>query len=76
VLRIESKNEELAKAAIPLLSKALTHEYAFVRVEAAMSLGELGSMAAGAVPDLEKAAQDNHPGVRAAATAAIKKIKG
>jgi HEAT repeat protein len=34
-------------------------------------------MATAALPQLEKAAQDdNHPGVRAAAAEAIKKIKG
>jgi HEAT repeat protein len=76
VLRIEPGNDELAKAAVPLLVKALTHQYAFVRVEAAMSLGDLGRTATSAVPALEAAAGDSHAGVRAAAKGALKKIKG
>jgi HEAT repeat protein len=47
-----------------------------VRVDAAMSLGQLGKAAASALPALEKSLQDPSGNVRSAASAAIKSIKG
>jgi HEAT repeat protein len=47
-----------------------------VRVDAAMSLGQIGKAASSALPALEKATQDPSGNVRNAAATAIKSIKG
>jgi HEAT repeat protein len=47
-----------------------------VRIEAAMSLGNLGKAANAALPSLERAKEDPNPAVRNAAAEAVKQIKG
>jgi HEAT repeat protein len=76
MLQIGVMNDDLTKMAVPMLTKALTSEREFVRVEAAMSLGKLGKAAASAAAALEKAAQDPSPAVRSAAEESLKLIKG
>jgi HEAT repeat protein len=76
MLQIGAMNEDLTKMAVPLLADALDNEREFVRIEAAMSLGHLGKASASALPQLEKALQDNSSAVRSAAAAAIQQIKG
>jgi hypothetical protein len=49
---------EFGTSAIPLLVKALRHELDYVRIEAADSLGLLGSLAREAVPALQAAMSD------------------
>jgi HEAT repeat protein len=63
-------------AAVPVLRKALRGERDLARLEAAEALGELGQAAASAVPILELVSEDDPlPAVRAAAAAALAKIK-
>jgi HEAT repeat protein len=76
VLKIAPRSDELTKNSLPILTGALKNSREFVRVEAAMTLGELGPSAAPALPALESATSDTSAAVRSAATAAIKKIKG
>jgi HEAT repeat protein len=76
ILKIGPPSEQLTKTALPILSAALKNNREFVRIEAAMTLGDLGKGAAAAIPDLEAAANDSSAAVRSAVTAAIKKIKG
>jgi HEAT repeat protein len=76
LLEIEPKNPDNAKIAVPEMTAALKHPQAFIRAEAAMTLGDLGKAAAGALPALEAAARDEDPDVRAAVAEAVKKIKG
>jgi HEAT repeat protein len=75
LLQIGPKTESLAKAAMPLLTEALKHEQDFVRVEAAIALGELGPAAGDAVPALQEAAQDPFPALRTASVQALEKIQ-
>jgi HEAT repeat protein len=75
-LKIGPRTDDLVKSSLPILTEALKNSREFVRVEAAMTLGELGAGAASAVPALEAATSDSSAAVRSAATAAIKKIKG
>ena len=75
LLRIEPPSEELAQQAVPILVAGLGHERDFVRVEAAMGLGDLGPQAARAIPELEETLQDEHPDVRLAAEDAIRRIQ-
>lgn len=63
-----------AKAAVPLLSRALGHETAAVRARAARSLGAIGPQASAAVPALTKALGDQDPQVRAYAAFALGSI--
>jgi HEAT repeat protein len=74
LLQIGPKNDAMAQTALPLLTDALTHEYEFVRVEAALALGDLGKSAAEAIPALEEAKNDNSLAVRQAVAGAIEKI--
>jgi HEAT repeat protein len=76
ILRIGPLTDNLIQTALPVLSEGLKHSREFVRIEAAMALGELGPKAQGALPALQTAAGDTSAAVRSAATAAIKKIKG
>jgi len=76
LLQIGPRTDELVKAALPLLSAGLSSQREMVRVDAAMSLGQLGKAAAPALPALEKSLQDPSGNVRSAASAAIKSIKG
>ena len=74
-LKIEPENKELYEQAIPLLEKALRSERELARLEAAVTLGEIGGDAATSVPLLELVSEDDpsRP-VRNAAAAAVKKI--
>ena len=56
------------------LSMVHPHDRERVRVEAAITLGEIGEAAKTSLPALKEAAQDKSPAVRAAAEDAIKKI--
>jgi HEAT repeat protein len=77
LLKIEPQDKEIAATAVPLLTGALSHPYEFIRVEAAMALGELGPQAAAAAPALEKTSlTDSSEQVRAVALHALEKIKG
>jgi HEAT repeat protein len=74
LIRIQPENHDNCQRAIPLLIEALEHERAFVRVEAASTLGMIGSEANEAIAALEKLADDPDPDVRAAAAEAITQI--
>jgi HEAT repeat protein len=76
LMRIGPPSAELTQMAVPMLTAALNSEREMVRIEAAMSLGDLGKAAASALPSLEKAQQDPSPNVRSAAAQAVKQIKG
>ena len=76
LLQVDPANPDNAKMAVPEMTAALKNPLPFIRAEAAMTLGDLGKAAAGALPALEAAQQDENPAVRAAATEAVKKIKG
>jgi HEAT repeat protein len=76
LLQIGPRTDDLVKMALPLLSAGLTSQQEMVRVDAAMSLGQLGKAATPALPALEKSLQDSSGNVRSAAAAAIKSIKG
>jgi HEAT repeat protein len=76
LLQIGPQSPELTQMALPMLTAALGSEREMVRIEAAMSLGNLGKAAASALPSLEKAQQDESPAVRNAATEAVKQIRG
>ena len=76
LLKIEPDNTAQVAAAVPVLRKALRGERDLARLEAAEALGELGQAAASAVPILELVSEDDPlPAVRAAAAAALAKIK-
>ena len=75
LLKIDPQNPEYVKMAIPVLTDALSASHAFMRVEAAMTLGSLGKEAASALPALQLARQDRRSSVRAAAEEAIAKIQ-
>jgi HEAT repeat protein len=76
LLKIEPQNAEHVRLAVPVLIDALKDGHEFVRVEAAMTLGDLGKPAASALPALEGALRDRSSAVRGAADEALKKIKG
>ena len=76
LLQVDPANAEHAKVAVPEMTAALKNPLAIIRAEAAMTLGDMGKAAAGALPALEAALQDEHPAVRAAAAEAVKKIRG
>jgi HEAT repeat protein len=77
LLAVDPANPDNAKMAVPVMTAALKNPLAFIRGEAAMTLGDLGKAAAGALPALEAIQQkDENSEVRAAAAEAVKKIKG
>jgi HEAT repeat protein len=76
LLRIEPKNVEIAKMAIPVLIEGLGDDHDFVRIECASSLGNIGPLAGQAVPALKQALEDPNKVVRQEAAKAIKKIAG
>ncbi|QDU95917.1 HEAT repeat domain-containing protein [Lignipirellula cremea] len=77
IMKIQTSDRKLlAPLAMPFLVEALTSDHEFVRIEAAKALGELGPLAATAVPALEEAATDSSSDVREAAAAAVAQIKG
>ena len=75
-LFLSSRTDDLVASSLPILVTSLKNSREFVRVEAAMTLGELGPAASSALQALEAATSDSSPAVRSAAAAAIKKIKG
>lgn len=76
-LKIEPGETALFDRAIPLLRRALASEREIVRLEAAVSLGEIGPAAKTAIPMLELVAEDDPAkAVRAAAAAAVKRVRG
>src|SRR5207248_8506714 len=52
LLQIGPKSDDLVKMALPLLSAGLASQQEMVRVDAAMSLGQLGKAAVSALPAL------------------------
>ena len=76
-LKITPEDSSLFDQAIPALRKAVRAEREIVRLEAAVALGEIGAAAASAIPILELVSEeDSSKPVRAAAAAALAKIKG
>ena len=76
LVRIDPAGPEVAQLTMPLLTMALEHDRAFVRVEAADALGRLGPAAASALPALQEAvAEDDNELVRQTATEAIAAIR-
>jgi HEAT repeat protein len=77
LIEIGPISKELADYAVPLLTEALQYDQVYVRVEAAMSLGDLGKFATSAIPTLDNTAKaDGSEAVRKAAADAIMRIKG
>ena len=76
-LKITPEDSSLFDQAIPAFKKAVRAEREIVRLEAAVALGEIGPAAASAIPILELVSEeDSSKPVRAAAAAALAKIKG
>jgi HEAT repeat protein len=76
-LKINPEDRSLFDQAIPALRKAVRAEREIVRLEAAVALGEIGAAAASTIPILELVSEeDPSKAVRAAAAAALAKIKG
>ncbi len=77
MLRIKVGDQVIEKMAIQPLIKALEEtDHDLVKIEAASALGDIGPMAAEAIPALEKLTGDaESPEVRKAAAEAIKKIR-
>jgi HEAT repeat protein len=65
---------ETASKSVPVLIKALSQPAALARLHAAETLERLGPLAQPAVPALKAALEDDDEGVRAAASAALKRI--
>jgi HEAT repeat protein len=61
-------------AAVPHLVEALNHPLPMVREKAAFALGQLGFSARSALPALERSLEDENPGVRKYARAALRAI--
>lgn len=75
-LRIKPDDASLFATAIPRLRRALRDDSELVRLEAAVSLGDIGPAAAPAIPILELVAEDDPvKEVRQAAAAALPKIR-
>ena len=75
-LKIEPNDASLFESAVPLLRRALRGDRELARLEAAVALGDIGPAAAAAVPLLELVSEEDPAReVRAAAAAAIEKIK-
>ena len=74
LLQIEGKDQQLVRIALPIFTNLLQDERELRRIEAARSLGEIGSAANSALPRLRELAESDTPAVRAAATAAIARI--
>ena len=76
-LKVAPDDGTLYDAAVPKLRTALEDERELVRLEAVVSLGEIGSRAGSALPLLEMVAEeDPSRTVRRAAAAAVEKIAG
>ncbi|MFM7206943.1 MAG: HEAT repeat domain-containing protein [Planctomycetaceae bacterium] len=76
-LKIKPDDAALFETAIPKLRRALRGDREMVRLEAAVSLGDIGPAAAAAIPLLELVAEDDPVrAVRQAAAEAVGKIRG
>jgi HEAT repeat protein len=76
-LKINPEDRSLIEQAIPAFRKAVRAEREIVRLEAAVALGEIGVAAESAIPILELVSEeDPSKPVRAAAAAALAKIRG
>jgi HEAT repeat protein len=76
VLRLSPGNPRLQARALPILIGALQHERELVRVEAALTLGDLGAIAKPALPALKERFSDSSAAVQNAAKEAVQKIEG
>jgi HEAT repeat protein len=72
--KVAPNDPEAAKISVPRLIVALGHGQAFVRIEAAKTLGMLGAGAKDATDALKAAMEDPDPAVQKAAAEALKKI--
>jgi len=76
-LKIRPQDTSLFEAAVPVLRRALRADREIVRLEAAIAIGDIGSAADSAIPILELVSEeDSSTRVRAAAAAALRKIRG
>ena len=76
-LKVDPQDQSLHEQAVSVLRKALRAEREIVRLEAAVTLGDIGAAAAPAIPILELISEeDGSRQVRAAAANALKKLKG
>jgi HEAT repeat protein len=75
LLKIRPGNEKLEEFAVPLLVSALSSEEELARIEAALTLGELGEIAKPAVEDLQRLLEDESQAVRGAAQQALQALK-
>lgn len=76
-LKIAPEDKSLFESAVPALRKAARSNRELVRLEAAVALGEIGPAAMPAAAMLEfLAEEDPVPTVRAAAAAALDKVRG
>lgn len=74
--RIAPDDAEVVAAVLPKLSHGLTYKSEQVRLESAEALADLGPAANSTVPALQRAAKgDSSPVVRAAAEAALKRVR-
>jgi len=76
IIKIRGVSSDTAAKVIPELLVALDSQLPQSRQAAAESLGELGPLAKSAVDKLQRTAKDENEGVRAAATKALKAIRG
>lgn len=74
LLQITPEDQQVVKAAVPGLTKALADERPLVRLEAALALGKIGPKAAAAKSALESLGDDSDEAVRRAAAEALKQI--
>lgn len=74
LLQITPNDQQIVKAAVPGLTKALEDSRPLVRFEAALALGKLGSRAATAKAALEALADDPDEAVRRAAAEAVEQV--
>lgn len=76
LVRIAPDDPQVVAAVVPKLSRGLSHSDEQVRLESAEALGELGKPANSAVPVLQRVAkEDSSTVVRAAAEAALKRVR-
>ena len=77
MLKITPDDKSLLDQAIPALRKAVRADREIVRLEAAVTLGDIGPAASSAIPILELVSEeDSSRQVRDAAGKALKKIRG
>ena len=76
LIKIRGVSADTAGKVVPELLVGLASHLPQTRQAAAESLGELGPLAKSAVEKLEQATKDESEGVRAAASKALKAIRG